>query len=78
MLVREPIRSRPFRSYPICESEFLGRPFLLHNSLEKLLRLISEICYGFPVVFVFVPPKKEGLKMLFLNYSLFIVNLFIN
>ena len=48
MLVREPIRSRPFRSYPICESEFLGRPFLLHNSLEKLLRLISEICYGFP------------------------------
>ena len=30
------------------ESLILRRPFLLHNSLEKLQRLIIEICYGIP------------------------------
>ena len=33
---------------PKVRVSFLGRPFLLHNSLEKLPRLIIEICYGFP------------------------------
>ena len=77
MLVREPIRSRP--SYAIRRWEWVFRKaFSAAWFAWKATKTHNWNLLRFPVVFVSVPPKKEGLKMLFLSYSLCIVHLYIN